>query len=105
VVTLAHESDGTYVIQLIRHWSWDGAQSYTLTEAQIAKLKGEGLALRIVRDQLKVVVFDNSGAEAQWLCERTYEAESVMAAMGVGVSGSAAEFTGITVTEGCPWDT
>lgn len=105
VVTLAHESDGTYLIQLIRHWSWDGAQSYTLTEAQIAKLKGEGLALRIVRDQLKVVVFDNSGAEAQWLCERTYEAESVMAAMGVGVSGSAAEFTGITVTEGCPWDT
>ena len=109
VVSISHETneDGSsngYHVQLIRHWSWDGGVYATLTDVQMNKMKTEGLAIRIVRAGAKIEVYadDVSGETVNLakVAERTYTDNPGPGhtGCGIGVSGSAATFSHITLS-------
>lgn len=108
VCSISHEVNGDgssngYHLQLIQHWSWDGGVYAQLTQTQMTKMQTEGLAMRIVR----------TGSTVEWYvddclqdtvnlvkaAERTYTNTLGSTGCGIGVSGSAAEFTGITLSD------
>ena len=109
VVSISHETneDGSsngYHVQLIRHWNWDNGVYATLTDVQMNKMKTEGLAIRIVRAGAKIEVYaDEVSGETVNLAkvaERTYTDNPGPGhtGCGIGVSGSAATFSHITLS-------